>query len=161
MFDNYNPQQYDPNKGFEVPPPGKHRVRVEEAEVTESKSSGKTMIKLSLAVSGHSGRVFHYFVDNEYIQQNMDKFFDSFGIKPGDFNVLNWRGKVGAAVLRNEEYKGEPQAKVSYFILKSKQGDLPAWAEKGKEQKTEYPSSLREEPDFGTVLPNGNVHLPY
>ena len=157
MFDNYNAQEYNPNKSFDVPPPGRHRVRVEDAEITESKSSGNTMIKLTLAVSGHSGRVFHYFVDNEYIQRNLDQFFDSFGIKPGNFNVLDWRGKVGAAVLQHVLYKDEPQAKVSYFILKSKQGDLGAWVDKGKEQKTEYPSSLREDPAYGS----GEVDVPF
>lgn len=125
---NYDANKFNPNISFDPPPVGKHRVRIEEAEEQTSKS-GNTMIRVSFSVSGHPGRVFHYFVDNEYLQRNIDPFFDSFGIRPGDFNVLGWKGKAGAACLKHEMYNGNPQARISYFVLKSQQDNLPAWQE--------------------------------
>ena len=32
-----------------------------------------------------------------------------------------WVGKVGAARVKHEDYKGAPQAKVAYFISREKQ----------------------------------------
>jgi hypothetical protein len=158
MFQNYSEEKFNPGAGFDAPPPGKYRVRIEEAEETTSKS-GMTMIKLSLKVSGYPGTVFHYIVDNEYAQRNLDQFFDSFGIRPGDFNYLGWRGRVGAAQLKTEQYNGNDQAKVSYFILRSRQEGLPAWTEAGGPSggygggyahgvPSGGPSSLRDDPAF-------------
>jgi hypothetical protein len=137
---NYDAKKYDPNTSFEVPPVGKHRLRIEEAEPATSKK-GNDMFKVTFSVSGFNSKVFHYFVDNEYLQQNIDPFFDSFGIKPGDFNILNWRGKVGAADIKHEMYNDNPQARVRFFVLKSKQDALPAWREKGQV------ASLRDDED--------------
>lgn len=148
MFNNYDAQKYDPNTSFEVVPVGKHRLRIDEAEQQTSKS-GNPMIKVAFTVSGFSGKLFHYFVDNEYLQRNIDPFFDSFGIEPGDFNILNWRGKAGAGQVKHEPYNGAPQPRISYFILKSKQGDLPAWTEKGSSSASSASpaaGSLRGEP---------------
>jgi hypothetical protein len=160
MFRNYNEEKFNPNSGFDVPTPGKYRVRIEEAEETTSKA-GASMIKLALKVSGHPGKVFHYIVDNEYAQRNLDQMFDSFGIKPGDFNILNWRGKVGAAQLKVEQYNGEDQARVAYFILRSKQADLPAWAEDGANSNS-VPMSLREDPAFLSAASGSDiVDIPF
>jgi hypothetical protein len=160
-FRNYNEDRFDPNAGFDVPPPGKYRVRIEEAEETTSKA-GAGMIKLSLKVSGHPGTVFHYIVDNEYAQRNLDKLFDSFGITPGDFNYLNWRGKVGAAQLKAEQYNGNDQARVSYFILRSRQGNLPAWVESGGSSAYNGPTSLRDDPRFVAAAAGSDVvEIPF
>jgi hypothetical protein len=164
MFNNYNAENFDPNAGFDVPPPGKYRVRIEGAEETTSKAGAK-MIKLMLTVSGHSGILFHYIVDNEYAQRNLDTLFDSFGMQPGDFNYLNWRGKVGAAQLKTEQYNGADQARVSYFILRSKQKDLPAWVEGGSSdygRTFDGPMSLRDDPDFLTAAAGSDVvNVPF
>jgi hypothetical protein len=146
LFANYDTQKYDPESHFEVPPVGKYRLRVEEAEQAVSKS-GNPMIKVAMSISGFNGRIFHYFVDNEWLQRNIDPFFDSFGIKPGDFNIVNWRGKVGAGTIKHEMYQDEPQARIGYFIIRSKQADLPAWQEK------DSVGSLREDPAFANGKP--------
>lgn len=143
-FQHYNTEKFDPSDSFDAPPPGKYRVRIEEAEETQSKA-GANMIKLSLKVNGYPGTVFHYIVDNEYAQRNLDQLYDSFNIRPGDFNVLGWRGKVGAAQLKNEVYNENLQARVSYFILRSKQEGLPAWREEGSV------GSLRDDPAFAAA----------
>ena len=158
MFNNYDANKYDPTTAFEAPPVGKYRVRVEETEAQTSKN-GNNMIKVTLSISGHPGRIFHYFVDNEYLQRNIDPFFDSFGIRPGDFNILNWRGKVGAAYIKHELYNDTPQAKISYFILKSKQGDLPAWQEKGAAPASPRAGSLRDEAAFANAV--GDADTPF
>jgi hypothetical protein len=156
---NYDAKKYDPNTAFEPIPAGKHRLRIETAEETKSKN-GNDMIKVTFAVSGHRGRLFHYFVDGEFLQQYIDPFFDSFGISPGDFNVLNWRGKAGAAQVKHEMYKDSPQARISYFILHSRQAELPQW-EEGASAGADV-GSLRDEPDFpfGANVAGGN-DLPF
>ena len=87
----------------------------------------------------------------------LDPFFDSFGITPGDFNVLNWRGKVGAAQIKHEIYQDNTQARISYFILRSKQGSLPPWEEKD----TTNVGSLRDDDpasfNFGANAPSSGV----
>ncbi len=147
---NFDANQFDPDRGFEPVPVGDHRVRVEDAEEQVSKT-GRDMIKLTLAVSGHSSKLFHYIVFMEERQditnQNLGMFFDSFGITPGDMNLQNWIGKVGAARVKHEQYDGKQQARVAYFILWSKQGDLPPWKESGSGNgSSSYtPRSFREE----------------
>jgi hypothetical protein len=145
---NYDPGKFDPNTRFDPWPVGPHRLRIEEAEQAVSKNSGNEMFKVTFSASGLPGRLFHYFVDNEFLQRNIDPFFDSFGIQPGNFNVLSWRGKVGAARIKHEMYQEQPQAKIAFFILKSKQADLPAWIEKGQV------GSLREDPGFDSSFAN-------
>ena len=149
---SYDANNFDPNTSFEVPPVGKHRLRIAEVEEQTSKSNNP-MIKVAFEVSGFTGKVFHYFVEGIYFQRNIDPFFDSFGIKPGDFNVLGWRGKVGAATIKHEMYNGSPQARIGYFILKSKQGELPAWVEKGQV------ASLREDPAYAEAT--GTADTPF
>ena len=95
----FDANQFDPDKTFELIPVGDHRVRVESAEEQISKT-GRDMVKLTLAVSGYGSRLFHYivFMDDrpDITNQNLGMFFDSFGIRPGDMNLQNWIGKVGA-----------------------------------------------------------------
>lgn len=140
----FDANQFDPDKAFELIPVGDHRVRVENAEEQVSKT-GRDMIKLTLAVSGYGSKLFHYivFMDDrpDITNQNLGMFFDSFGIRPGDMNLQNWIGKVGAARVKHEQYEGKANARISFFILRSKQEGLPIWQEKG----ANAPRSMREE----------------
>lgn len=140
----FDASQFNPDRIFDPIPVGDHRVRVEEAEEQVSKT-GRDMIKLTLSVSGHDSKLFHYIVfmheHQEMTNQSLGMFFDSFGIRPGDMNLQNWIGKVGAARVKHETYEGRTNARVSFFILRSKQGDLPLWQERG----ARAPKSLREE----------------
>ena len=124
------------SEGFSVLPEGDYKVRIKTAEKAVSKS-GKDMLKLEFEVSGTNNLLFHYIVfledRPEITNRNLTNFFDSFaGIPEGDFNTANWVGKVGACHVKHEEYNGEPQARVHYFINASKQGTLPAWKEPEK-----------------------------
>ena len=130
---NYDEQDYL-NGGFKPIEPGQYRVRIEKAEETTSKTSGKQMIKLQLKISGQAGSVWHYVVldpDNkERTNKNLGDIFDSFAIMKGDFNLSHWEGKVGAAEIKQELYNDKMQAKVSFFIKRDKQDSLPMWQEK-------------------------------
>ena len=127
---SYNPEDYGKIKPVT---PGQYRVRIDNAEEQVSKT-GRDMIKMTLKVSGYNQKVYHYFVflpDNpEMTNDKLGRIFDSFGITPGDLNVLNWKGKVGAAEISNEtDNQGNMQSRVKFFIQRKNQNSLPAWQE--------------------------------
>ncbi|HCJ37849.1 MAG TPA: hypothetical protein DHV37_05930 [Erysipelotrichaceae bacterium] len=118
---------------FEVLPEGQYRVRIKSADKAVSKN-GNDMLVLQFEVSGSKTILYHYIVfmndKPEITNRMLTQFFDSFkDIPEGDFNMQNWVGKVGAVKVKHEEYNGNEQAKISYFIHKDKQSDLPAWIE--------------------------------
>lgn len=132
------------SNNFEVIPEGKHRVRIDKAERTVSKS-GKDMIALTLAVSGYNSSIFHYIVflpdRPEITNRNLTQLFDAFtGITPGDFDVSHWEGKAGACVVKHEEYNGNTNAKVRYFLKADKAKDLPEWKEPSNSTKEPAPT---------------------
>lgn len=119
-------QKFDTNV-----PEGKHRIRIKSAEKAISKT-GNDMLVLQFDVSGYNTTLYHYIVflnDRPEITNRMlTQFFDSFkDIKEGDFNINHWIGCVGAAQIKHEEYNGNTNAKLSYFIPVDKQDDLPNW----------------------------------
>ena len=125
--------QRDESTSFKPIPEGVHRLRIVSAEKATA-STGKDMLRLKFDVSGQSGYLFHNIVflpdRPEITNRNLTQFFDSFkDIGDGNFNLASWTGKIGAALVYHEDYKGEPQARIKYFINKDKQGDLPAWVE--------------------------------
>ena len=134
----FNANDYDPeSQGYHLIPPGKYRVRIEDVEETTSRA-GKPMIKMTLKVSGYNSKVWNYVVlDNstpETIKRannNLGLIYDSFNIPQGSFNFTEWKGKVGAAEIKNEpDNKQVMRHVLSWFIVRSKQNDLPAWQEK-------------------------------
>lgn len=118
---------------FEVLPEGVYRVRIKSADKAVSKN-GNDMLVLQFEVSGSKTILYHYIVfmnDRPEITNSiLTSFFDSFkDIEEGDFNMQNWIGKVGAVKVKHDEYNGNTTARISYFIHKDKQGDLPNWIE--------------------------------
>lgn len=114
-------------------PEGAYRVRIAEAEKAVSKN-GNDMLTLKLDVSGHAGYLFDHIVflpdRPEITNGKLTRIFDSFkDIKEGDFNLNNWKGKVGAVQVKHEEYNGNQQAKVHHYIAADKQGGLAPWKE--------------------------------
>lgn len=128
---SFNANDYQ-EPSFDALKPGEYRVRIRDAEECVSKN-GNDMIKITFDVSGHSCSLWYYLVfmpDNpQMVNQKLGQIFNSFGINPGDLNLENWKGKVGAANVINEMYNGEKQAKIRYFISKEKQASMPAWSE--------------------------------
>ena len=114
-------------------PEGKYRIRVKSVERAQSKS-GNDMLVFQFDVSGSAKTIYYYLVfmpdRPEITNGKLTQFFDSFiGIRDGDFDILNWVGKVGAAMIKHEEYNGEKRERISYFIKADKQTDLPPWKE--------------------------------
>ena len=128
---NFNAADYE-EQSFKPIPAGDHRVRIASAE-EQTSNSGKQMIKLVLDVSGYNSTIWHWIVfmsDNPKLtNQKLGELWNSFGINQGDFNLNNWKGKVGAAKVKHEDYNGEATAKVAYFISKERQEKLPLWQE--------------------------------
>ena len=124
---------------FEEIPVGEHRVRIAEAEKAISKN-GNDMLVLTLDVSGYRARLWHYVVfmpdHPEITNRNLTSIFDSFGIADGDFNLANWKGKVGACMTKQDDFG----TKVRYFLSRKKQEGLPPWkepSESGGKKKTQ------------------------
>lgn len=113
---------------FEEIPVGEHRVRIADAEKAISKN-GNDMLVLTLDVSGYRSRLWHYVVfmpdHPEITNRKLTEIFDSFGIADGDFNLANWKGKVGACMTKQDDFG----TKVRYFISRNKQDKLPPWKE--------------------------------
>lgn len=113
---------------FEEIPVGEHRVRIADAEKAISKN-GNDMLVLTLDVSGYKSRLWYYVVfladHPEITNRNLTAIFDSFGIADGDFNLANWKGKVGACMTKQDEFG----TKVRYFLSRKKQESLPPWEE--------------------------------
>ena len=125
---------------FPIIPEGEYRIRIKDAEMRKSKTSGREMLALQFDVSGRNEILFHYIVFMDDTRENLKKtnwrltqFFDSFkDIPEGDFNVANWIGKVGACKVRHEESDyngGTTQARIHYFIDATKAATLPPWSE--------------------------------
>lgn len=120
---------------FELIPEGEHRIRIKSADKAVS-NSGNDMIAFQFEVSGYNSLLYHYivFLDDrpEITNRMLTQFFDSFkDIPDGDFNMANWIGKVGACVVKHDEYNGQKNAKVRYFLKAEKQDVLPPWVEPG------------------------------
>lgn len=136
-------------------PEGIHRIRIKSAEKTTSKN-GNDMLALQFEVSGYNTILYHYIVflnDRPEITNRMlTQFFDSFkGIDEGDFDTNHWIGQVGACKVKHEEYNGNVNAKVSYFVSSDKQGDLPNWRDAyGTETDSD---GFMKVPDDETPLP--------
>ena len=114
-------------------PEGKYRIRVSGVEKAQSKN-GNEMLVLKFDVSGSAKTLYYYIVfmpdKPEITNGKLTQFFDSFkDIKDGDFDILNWVGKVGACMIKHELYNGEKRERISYFIKADKQKDLPPWQE--------------------------------
>ena len=134
---------------FEEIPVGEHRVRIADAEKAISKN-GNDMLVLTLDVSGYRSRLWHYVVfmpdHPEITNRNLTSIFDSFGIADGDFNLANWKGKVGACVTKQDEFG----TKVRYFLSRKKQESLPPWKEPSESGGKKKPQ-MKEFDDEGEI----------
>lgn len=141
--------QREENTGFVTKiPEGRHRIRVKSADKAVSKT-GNDMLALQFDVSGYDVTLYHYITfladKPEITNRMLTQFYDSFkDIPAGELDTSKWIGKVGACVVKHEEYNGNTNAKISYFITADKQGDLPSW----------------REPDGTVVDADGFIQLP-
>lgn len=103
--------------------PGNYRVEIVSVEDTESKK-GNPMLVIGIRPNGSNITIKHYIVKNEWFNQNMTEFFDSFNIDDGDFTLLTWVGAVGAAKLKEDD---QGYLKVQYFLDQDRAEKLPPW----------------------------------
>ena len=134
---------------FEEIPVGEHRVRIADAQKAISKKEND-MLVLTLDVSGYKSKLWYYVVfmadHPEITNRNLTSIFDSFGIADGDFNLANWKGKVGACVTRQDDFG----TKVRYFLSKKKQEALPPWKEPSESGGKKKPQ-MKEFDDDGDI----------
>lgn len=113
---------------FDEIPEGTYRVRIVSAEKAVSKTSGNDMLVIKMEVSGFKPHIWRYisFLPDrpEVTNRMLTEMFDSFAIEDGNFNLASYVGKAGAAVIKHDE---QGRAKISYFIKKDKQDNLPPW----------------------------------
>ena len=112
---------------FDELPEGKYRVVIESAEMAVS-MRGNDMLVIKMAVSGSPLHLWNYitFMEDkpEITNWMLTQFIDSFGIADGDFNLAGYVGKMGGANVKHDE---DGRARVSYFLSKRQQEQLPAW----------------------------------
>lgn len=144
---------------FKPIPVGAHRIRINSVEKKVS-STGKDMLSFKFDVSGYSSMIFHNIVflpeRPEITNRSLTQFFDAFpGIPDGDFHLPNWIGKVGAAQIKHEEYNGNTNAKIHYFIREDKQDGLPAWKEPERKSEDNSGQSVQTDADGFIMVDNG------
>ena len=98
-----NTYQYeDYLKAFEVAD-GDHIVVIMGAQVKQAQS-GKQMLEISFMVPDAGNSIYiERYVEGDYFNQNMSKFFDAFGIQPGNFNFPTWAKKSGMGHFIHKE----------------------------------------------------------
>jgi hypothetical protein len=125
FYDNYRYEDY--RMSFDVPD-GDHLVTISKAAPAITKN-GREMIEVTLKVDGTNVPYTERFVDNEYANKNLSRFFDSFCIQPGNFNFSFWAGKNAYAHFEHgqETFTGNDgvqktvnKSKLKYFIVPEK-----------------------------------------
>lgn len=111
---------------FEEIPIGTYRVAIVSANKDKSKT-GNDMLKVEMAVSGQNRHLWYYipFLEDRpgITNRMLTQFIDSFGIDEDHLlDFAGYTGKMGACVVKHDD---EGRAKVSYFIKKDKQNNLP------------------------------------
>lgn len=127
----FNANDYE-ERSFPLIPEGDHRLRIHDAELGTSKSSGKDMLTITFDVSGYNSSVWYYIVlDPDKVKQTNQKlgeFFAAFDIKQYDVTKCSeWVGKTGGARLKHEEFNGNTNAKIHFLLKREKLDALPPW----------------------------------
>jgi hypothetical protein len=116
---------------------------------------------VTVKVPGHEGlEINTYLVHGEYFNQNMTKFFDTFGIQYGNFNPSAWIGKRGRGHLWQEPYTKKDgtegkSMKIKYLIPPTKP-QMPGQPQAVRQQQ--YPSNAI--PQFGQQKPAQTQYRP-
>ena len=137
LWDYYNPDDFSKDN-YGIILAGRHRVRIEDAEETVS-HAGNSMIKLTLAVSGYSSKLWYYVVLNssnpdqiKITNRKLGAIFNSFDIVEGNMYLSDWRGCIGGAQIRHtKDNNDNDRAEVQYFLYRDKVLELPKWEEAG------------------------------
>ena len=100
--------QYEDYGQFFDCPDGDLPVKILSAKETTAKS-GNRMLEVNLLVDGAVNRTpyIERYVEGEYFNRNMSRFFDAFNIPRGNFNYQSWVNKsaVGHFEHKQESYQ--------------------------------------------------------
>ena len=149
----FNPENYDPD-GFSIIPEGNYRVRIDDAEETISRNSGKPMIKLTLSISGSNSKLWSYTVLDDSSEESrkrtdnhLGRIFDSFNIEPGNMDLELWKGKTGGAKVRHrKDENGNVRADIHYFLKRPEVNQLPAWRDNNSTSAGSQDFSIENNP---------------
>lgn len=97
FINNYQYESYT----FDVAD-GEYSVLIQKAEVVTSKT-GKQMIEVTMRVGDRGLLYTERYVEGDYFNQNISKFFDAFQIQHGNFNFSAWVGAKGRATFAHKE----------------------------------------------------------
>ena len=96
FINDYKPEEY---KVIFNCSDGKHEMVIRGARVAKT-TTGKQMLEVGFGVrEGNDLITASYverFVEGDYFNQNITKFFDAFKIQRGNFDFKTWVGKMGA-----------------------------------------------------------------
>lgn len=114
--------QNKPSAGFQTLPEGLYWVKVENAEDEIAKTSKNEMIKLTLAVSGHSNKLFERLVFSESSFWKIDQVRAALGFEVNegedvDVNADDFIGQEGIVRVGHEDYMGKPQARIAQWLV--------------------------------------------
>lgn len=130
MAIQFNKNEYEEDRKFEIVPIGEHQVRITEAKEGVSMSSGKNMITLVVEPVDEKikGKLWYYIIDDKYASQKIGDVLLSCGFTkdkiPLNVTAHTFRNLIGTVKVKHETYKGEKQAKINYWI--KAENPLPA-----------------------------------
>ncbi len=147
FINNYSYEQY--SQAFDCPD-GENAVRIDKAELTQSKT-GKDMLEIRLSVHGSNGQQYiERYVDNDYFNKNMSRFFDAFRIQPGNFDFNSWLGKTAKGFFEHVadtytdnsgQQKDTIRTRMKYLLTPDNQQKAPQQRQQyshPQQQKTQY-----------------------
>lgn len=127
FINNYQYEDY--SRVFDVAD-GDHTVTIMGAQV-KTTQKGAQMLEVSMLVpdSGNMTYIERY-VEGDYFNQNMSKFFDAFSIQPGNFNFPSWvrKSAKGHFIHKEETFldkqgmqKTVNRCRMQYLIVPEKE----------------------------------------
>lgn len=123
FINDYQPENYA--VVFDCPD-GDNQIMVAGARTAQTKTSGAQMLEIAFKVQGCPGFYYERYVEGDYFNKNITKFFDALGIARGDFDFSHWKGKKGVAHFEHEiqeyingygEQKSVNKAVLKYLIV--------------------------------------------
>lgn len=121
MAYKYRANEYDAESGFQIPPVGPCRVRIEEASEKVSKNSGNPMMEVICKVltgPGVNSRLWQYIVYNDYATRAFGDIIRACGMDPSvDRNITPELlvGLTGEVQVKHEVTDGQTRAKIGYW----------------------------------------------
>ena len=148
FINDYAPENY--RVVFDVQD-GHHIVTIAGARATTNKDKTRQMIEVAYRCEESKGFYYDYYVEGDYFNQNMTKFFDSFNIERGNFNFDSWKGARAKAFFKHEEQSyigsnGEQKTVnkclMKYLCLPGESESKPAPQLPPKKPQSDFPKDI-------------------